>query len=58
MNRNESQMMFELGLRTEDLDDVDISVDALYEIYIDYKKDADLMEKQAEYRARILNSCE
>ena len=58
MNRNEPQMMFELGLRTEDLDDVDISVDALYEIYIDYKKDSDLMEKQAEYRARILNACE
>ncbi|WP_182407623.1 hypothetical protein [Psychrobacter sp. GP33] len=57
MNKNESQMMFELGLKTEDLDDVDISLDVLYEIYTDYKKDDDLMEKQAEYRARILNAC-
>ena len=58
MSRNESQMMFELGLKAEDLEDVDISVDSLYKIYTDYKKDADLMEKQAEYRARILNACE
>lgn len=54
---NESQMMFELGLKSEDLDNVDISVDILYEIYTDYKKDTALMEKQAEYRARILNAC-
>lgn len=51
-------MMVELGLKTEDLDGIDIGVGVLYEIYIDYKKDIDQMEKQAEYRARILNACE
>ena len=51
-------MMVELGLKTEDLDGIDIGVGVLYEIYIDYKKDIDQMEKQVEYRARILNACE
>ena len=58
MTRSKEQMMVDLGLKTEDLDGIDIDVGALYAIYIDYKKDIDQMEKQAEYRARILNACE
>ena len=58
MTKSNEQMMVELGLKTEDLYGINISVEVLYAIYIDYKKYIDQMETQAEYRARILNACE
>lgn len=57
MIQNEDQMMFELKLKASDLDEADISVNTLYNIYTDYLQNRSLMEQQAEHFARILNHC-
>ena len=58
MSQNEDQMMFELRLKAEDLDGIDVSIKDLYDIYKDYVQNRELMEKQAESFAHILNACQ